>query len=64
MTYPISLRSYALDVLVLLRVQIGHVLGLQHSLLAGDVMGPWYNEELKTVSENDVARCKALYPPP
>ena len=46
-----------------LGLQVGHALGLEHSLLAGDVMGPWYNEELKAISENDASRCKALYPP-
>ena len=43
--------------------EVGHVIGLSHSLLAGDMMGPWYSEDLKGPSDNDRERCAALYPP-
>ena len=36
--------------------ELGHTLGLDHSISAGDVMSPWYNPKQITLSENDKRR--------
>ena len=47
----------------MLGVNIGHVLGLDHSSSISDVMAPYYVADRTALSANDVARCRALYPP-
>ena len=41
--------------------EMGHVLGLEHSKIASDVMSPYYIENQVTLSENDVERIEDLY---
>ena len=36
--------------------ELGHTLGLDHSISAGDVMSPWYNPKQIKLSENDKRR--------
>ena len=42
--------------------EVGHLLGLGHSFVSGDVLGPWYREDGVALSENDIARATAIYP--
>merc|ERR1712129_134850 len=42
--------------------EIGHALGLDHSMSLEDVMGPFYTPELRKFSGRDIERIQALYP--
>ena len=41
--------------------EVGHVVGLDHSDDAADVMSPYYVKGQTTLSDNDIARARALY---
>lgn len=44
--------------------ELGHALGLDHSMSGEDVMAPYYNPKLKKLSKGDVTRIQNLYGPP
>ena len=40
--------------------ELGHSLGLQHSMNAKDLMSPWYDPKIKTLTENDKKALKKV----
>ena len=41
--------------------EIGHCIGLDHSMDSNDIMSPFYNPKLRNLSENDKARIQRIY---
>merc|ERR1712154_46553 len=44
--------------------ELGHALGLDHSIKADDVMSPWYDPNNQTLTQHDIERLQAIWGKP